>query len=810
MDGVVPALGSVFQDLRFGLRTLLRQPIFTAAATLTLALVIGAAGSVFSLLNAVLLRAWPFPHPEQLVLVAARDSQATTMPLSMGDFGDYRAARSFSVLAAAQGESVNLTGIDEPARLAGAFVSSEYFPLFGVKPLLGRLFVSSDDRPAAARVCLLSESLWRGRFGADPRLIGRTLVLNGELFTVAGIVPSRFLQPIAITGVWLPIHHLSDYSPGRSFPLALGMGRLASGVSLAQARAEMDAIAHRLAAAYPDTDGNKTVEVLPMRDRLVAGLRPTLLLLGGAVVCVLLIACANIAGLLLAKASARHREMAIRAALGAGAARLFRQLLTESLLLAVFGGTLGAVLSYSCAHLLPAALGELPGPSSVIASPWMIPFLAGVSIAAGLLFGLAPALLARRAAGSLRLHGASSGSARLRGILVTGQVALALVLLSAAGLTVKSLARLMEVDPGFRGDRVLTMEYRLPANKYSTGAQQSTFHDEVVRRVSALPGVEAAGIVRALPFSGNSETVSIGLPDRPAPPPGMPFLIGYNAVTPTYFETAGMKLLGGRGFEPGDGPASARVIVVSRSFATRFWPGGDAIGRQALIPSSDVAGAGSKLISAMVVGVVGDVKQESLNEPASPQMYVPYAQDPFRFATLAVRVHGDPLALAKSVQRAIWSIDRDQPMWKIRTLQSLVDASARGGDRGLFTASLVCFSAFALLLAAIGLYGVLAYTAAQRSPEFGIRMALGARPQDILALVLRSGLVLAGAGLAIGLAVSLPLNRLLASQLYEVRTGDPGVYAGICALLLLVSLAATAAPARRAMRIDPSAALRHD
>lgn len=810
MNGALTATGTVLQDLRFGLRTLRRQPMFTASVALTLAMSIGAAGSVFSLLDAVLFRAWPFPHPEQLVLVASRDNQGDSMPLSMGDLTGYRAARSLSVIAAAQGESVTLTGIDEPGRLAGAFVSSEYFALFDVKPLLGRLFSPSDDRPGAARVCVVSEGLWRGRFGGDPGLTGRALVLNGELYTVAGIVPSRFLQPIATTDVWLPIERYSAYSPGRSRPVALGIARLANGVSLARARAEMDAIARRLALAYPKTDGNKTVTVRPMRDTLTAGLRPTLLLFGGAVACVLLIACANIAGLLLAKANARRREMAIRAALGAGAARLFRQMLTESLLLAAVGGTLGAILAYGGAHILPAAVGELSGPSSAIASPWTVPFLAGLSIAAGLLFGLAPALLARRAASSLRVHGASGGPSRLRAVLAGGQVALAFVLLAATGITVKSLARLMDVDPGFRGGNVLTMEYRLPANKYRSGVQQNAFHDEVVRRVSALHGVEAAGIVRALPFSGNSEMVSIAFPDRPAPPPGMPFLVRYNAVTPSYFNTVGIRLLGGRGFDSADGPSGARVIVVGRSFAVRFWPGRDPIGRQALIPSGDVSGREAKRIPATVVGVVGDVKQESLNEPASPEFYVPYAQDPFQFATLAVRVHGDPLAIAKSVQRAIWSIDRDQPMWKIRTLQSLVDASARGGRRGLFAVSLECFSGFALLLAAIGLYGVLAYTAAQRAPEFGIRMALGAPPRDLLALVTRHGLGLAGAGLAIGIAVSLPLNRLLASQLYEVRTNDPEVYAGICGILVFIAFAAVAAPARRAMRIDPSAVLRHE
>jgi putative ABC transport system permease protein len=772
--------------------------------------VIGATGAIFSLLDAILLRAWPFPHPEQLVLVVAKDHEGNQMPLSMEDLADYRASPALSTIAAAMSQSVNLTGVEEPTRLVGSFVSSEYFPLFGVKPLLGRVFQPRDGRPGAPRVCLLGESVWKGRFGADPEIVGRTLTLNGELFTVVGIIRSTFEPPIT-SEVWLPIQYYPNYARDRSHPVALGIGRLAPGVSLDQGRAALNTIARQLQRAYPDTDKNKGVEITSLRETLVANVRPTLLLLGGAVACILLIACANLAGLLIAKASSRWHEIAVRASLGASGGRIARQLLTESLLLAVMGGTAGCGLAYVGAHLLPASVyySDLSG-YAIVPNWTLLLFVFGLSLVTGLVFGLAPALLARRTGDALRVRGPVGGHARLRNVLVAGQIAVAMVLLAGAGLTVKSLFQLMQVKPGFRTEHILTLEYRLPKNKYPTGAQETNFHDRVVERVSALPGIEAAGIVRALPFSGNGETVVIGLPDRPEPPMGMPYMADYNAATPTYFNTAGIPLVAGREFQPNDSATSPRVVIVNRTFAERFWPGRSAIGRQVMIPEQDIAANGHHLGPARVVGVVGDVKHESLDEITRPQLYVPYAQDPFIFATLVVRTHGDPMQMAKSVERAVWSIDKDQPRWKIRTLKSLVDRSTRGGHRGILVIALTIFSGFAMLLAAIGIYGVLAYTVGQRTSEFGIRMALGATPRDVLALVLRKGLALTGTGLVIGIVISLALSRFLKGQLYEVSTTDPAIYLVICMLLLIIAGAAITAPARRAMHIDPAASLRHD
>lgn len=796
----------LLQDLRYGLRMLRRQPLFTTTAVLTLALAIGATGAIFTLLDAVSLRPWPFPHSEQLVLLLGKDNQGNEMPLSMPDLADYGAAHSLTILAAAQGESVSLTRTGEPARLDGAFVSSRFFGLFGVRPLLGRFFDPRDDRPGAARVAVLAERIWRSRFGSDPHLIGRALILNGAPSTVIGIVPSSFEQPIAEPEIWQPIASYTAFANDRARPVAIGFGRLAPGVSLAGARTELDWISRRLAHAYPIADANKAIVLVRMHDQLTSGAAHALWLLCGAVGCILLIAAANIAGLLAARASGRRQEIAIRASLGGGVWRIVRQMLTESLLLSALGGLAGAALAWAGTRIPPAAFGDTSGPATIPAAMLAL-IVAAVSLATGLLFGAIPAVLARRAVDPLRAHGPATGHGRVHSVLIAAQVAFAVILLSGAGLTARSLYELMHVDPGFRTQGLLTLEYRLPMNKYPAAAQQMAFHDQVVERVSALPGVEAAGIVRALPLSGNTETLEIGLPDRPAAPTGTPYMSHYNAVTPTYFHTVGMPVLEGRGILASDGPRDRRVVVVSQSFARKYFSRRAAIGRQVLIPASDGATA---LIPATIVGIVGDVKQESIEEGTSPHLYVPYAQDPFLFATLVVRTTGDPLRLTRAVERAVWSIDPDQPMWKIRTLESLVDRSVRGGSRGMLAVSLAAFAGFALLLAAIGLYGVLAYTVGQRSAEFGVRMAIGASPVRIMALVLKHGLALAGAGLACGLAAALALNRFLSSVLYQVRATDPGVYAAIAALLLLVAAAALAAPARRAMRIDPARTLRHE
>jgi putative ABC transport system permease protein len=535
-------------------------------------------------------------------------------------------------------------------------------------------------------------------------------------------------------------------------------------------------------------------------------LKPTLRALAAAVACLLLIACANVANLLLSKAAGRRQEMAIRAAVGAGRMRIVRQLLTESVVLAGAGALLGVAVADVLARYIARHAEGWPEGVQVELNWPVLASLAGIALAAAVLFGLAPALMARRsAAEGLRLR-RDSGHTRLRSALAAGQVTLAFLLLAGGGLTLQSLRNLLHVDTGFDGSHVLTLEYRLPRNKYPQPLQQTRFHNEVVARVGALAGVEAAGIVRGLPFSGNGGTVTLGFPDRPAAPPDAPFMALYNAATPGYFETVRIPLREGRTFRDADNAGAQRVVVVSESFVRRFWPGIDAVGRQVLIPNRDLPPGKADMLPATVVGIVGNTRHDSLDEHEAPQLYVPYAQDPFIFATLVVRTRGNPLHHARDVQRAVWSIDREQPMWKIRTLQSLVDNSL-DGQRVLLTL-LGGFSAVALFLASLGLYAVMSYQVARRTAEFGVRMAMGAAPRDILQMVLREGLWLAATGLAAGLLMAPLFLRLLKAELFQVRTSDPLVYGLLGVLLLAASALAVALPAARATRLDAVQALR--
>jgi predicted permease len=801
-------LESLVQDVRYGVRMLRKRPAFTFAAVLTLGLVIGANGAIFSVLEAVLLRPLPFPKPAQLVLLFGKDQSAARNSISPVDLEDWSRARSFQRVSALQVQSVNLTGIEEPARLIGGFVSSTYFPMLGVRPFHGRFFTKAEDPPGSVRVCVASFSLWQGRFGGDPHLVGRSLLLNGEPYTVVGILPESFKPPFLVSDVWLPIWTYPNYVRDRKQNNVLGIARLADGVTLKRARAELATITRQLAMQYPDTNRNRSAVILPLHETVVEDLRPILLLLAGAVACVLLIGCANVAALQLAQAFGRRQELAVRASLGAGQGRLMGQLLTESCLLALAGGLCGLGIAEGGIRLITAYSNDLADIAVTINGP-VVAFLLAVSLVTGILFGLAPGFVARRKAmNSLRARGSAEAHGKIRGMLVAAQVALALVLLSAAGLLVKSLQNLVSVDPGFKSDHLLTLEYRVPRSKYPKSEAQTRFHEQVVAKVTTLRGVESAADIRALPFSGNGASRIISFTDRPPAPADAPWIVGYNAVSPEYFSTVRMPLLEGRFFRQNDQPDSARVVIVSRSFEAKFWPRQSAVGRQVLVPKADSDSTSADLIPATVVGVVPDTKHDSLTQPPTPQLYAPYAQDPFIFATLVVRTKGDPMALARDVQRAVWSVDKDQPVWKIRTMESLIARSIQ--SQRYVIVLLGCFSALALVLAAVGLYGVLAYSVTQRTPEFGIRLAVGAEPGQILSSVVTSGVRLTLIGLTAGLAAAFVLSRFLKSQLYEVSSNDPIVYAAMCGLLLCVGLLAAALPARRASRVDPIIALRYE
>jgi predicted permease len=800
------AIETSFQDVRYACRGLLRQPGFAATAILTLALAIGANGAIFSAIQAALLRPLPFPRPNEIVFVWGTDTIHKRWSLSPADLDDFRRARSFQSIAAVQAQSVNLTGIDEPARVVGAFVSPEYFTIFGVQAALGRTFHPNEDDRGAGLTAVLGYALWQGRFGGDPSILGRKLIFNGEPFTVIGILPRDFSPPILKADVWLPSHMYPGYTRDRGQTCVLAVARLTSGETLSRAQQETNTVTAQLARAYPGTNRDRRATLMALQDLAVEDLKPTLRALAAAVACLLLIACANIGNLLLSRAAGRRREISVRAALGAGRTRILRQLLTESLVLAAAGSALGLGVALVLGRTVARAIGDWPEGVAIELDWGVIAFLAGVTIFAALLFAMAPALMARRSVGEgLRMR-QESGNTHVRTLLAVAQVALAFVLLAGAGLMTESLRRLVRVDTGFDASHVLTMEYRLPAAKYSTGERQAAFHYALVARVRALPGVEAAGLVRGLPFSGNGGNAEIGLPDRPAPALSTPFVAQYNSVTGGYFETVRIPLLAGRTFTTADSADAPRVVMVSESLVRRFWPNANALGRQVLIPNRDLSPDKPRLVPASVVGVVGAIRHDRLEEPDPPQIYTPYAQDPIIFASLALRTRGNPLDRVRDVQGAFWSLDRDQPMWKIRTLQSMVDSQL--GSRRVLLMLLAGFSALSLFLASIGLYGVMSYQVARRSTEFGVRVAMGAGPRDLLGMVLREGIAMAAVGLIGGLAAAPLFGQLLKTQLFGIRAADPLVYAALSAILLAVCALAVTLPAIRATRLDPARALR--
>jgi putative ABC transport system permease protein len=760
-----------------------------------LGLVIGVNGAIFSVVEAVLLRPLPFPQPDRLVEIYGTTKDSNRAGISIADLEELAAARSLASIAAEQVQSVNFTGVEEPGRLIGGFVASSYFEILGVTPALGRGISSEDEKPGGPSVCVLNHAVWRDQFGSDASVLGRSLILNNEAHTVVGILPESFQPRYINAEVWIPVRHYPGYSRDRAQTPVFALARLAPGATIDQARAELGGIMLRLAKENPGTNRDRGVAVHALSEIAVGARRKPVLVLSAAACCVLLLGCANIAGLLLSKAAGRKQEIAIRHSLGAKTGRLIRQLLTESLLLAAAGGVAGLILANFGIEMLRVYSPDLFGSTELGLNTQVLAFLAAVAILTGLLFGLAPALSAGQQTTTLLRQRGGARSRRFQNALVAGQVALALVLLTGAGLLAASLRNVAAIHPGFQAQRVLTMEYRLARDKYAA-ASQASIHQQIAARVAAVPGVESAALVGALPFSGNANRIMAALPDRPEP-----VAVGYNPVSPGYFHAAGVPLLEGRDFSLADGANSEAVAVVNRTFADRFWPGRDVLGHQVRVSTGAAA-----FTPATIVGIVGDVKQYALDDTSEPQLYRPYAQDPYAFATLVVRTKSDPLTLANSVKQAIWSVERQQSVWKVRTLEYLVDRSY--SYLRYITWTTICFAALALLLAAIGLYGLLSYAVTQRTSELGIRMAVGASPADVLRLVVRDGLVLTAIGIVAGVACALVLTVFLRSQMYEVTTTEPRVYAGVTLVLLIVALLAVWFPARRAMRVDPMEALR--
>ena len=807
------AVTLLLEDVRHAVRAGRQQRALSAVILLTLALAIGANSAIFTVVNAVLLRPLPYQGPDRIVMVHMVDKDGRDHFMSNPDFEDLRASvKAISGLSLMGTQTANLTGVPEPDRLRAGFVSASFFDMLGVQPIIGRAFARGEDQRGAAKTAILDYDVWRTRFGSDPGIIGRSLILNNEPHEVIGILPLQFEFPLAENDVWLPYSSFPIQDSNRASRNWFAFGRLVDDVPVEQADAELKQAAASLAQAYPDTNAGWSARFESVHALSVMAVGRNLRLLMGAVGFVLLIACANIANLLLARASARQREIAVRSALGASRGRIVRQLLVESVLLAMIGGGLGLLLS---AVLIDGMLTLLPNlPRSALVRPdlTVVAFTAAISLTTGVLFGLVPALRLSRPDLRASLNegaraGDGRGTSRIRSALVVAELALSLVLVAGAGLFIQSLTRLAGVDLGYDPANVLTLEYRLPRNKYPQPEQQVAFHQQVVDRLRALPGVQSAAFAQSIPQSGNGSYVGFWRDGETRPAREAMPRAQYNVVSSDYFRTLGIPIIAGRacgGAEAsarsagGDGADAAMSVIVNRLLAERMWPGEAAVGRRLRAP--DVPGA------VLVIGVVGDTRPRLLSHPFEPQIYGCLAQQPGIFASMAIKTAGDPLLLTRSVQQAIWSVDPDQPMWKVRTAASMVSASVR---RERFVMLLMTFAAgLALLLAGLGTYSVLAYTVQRRAREVGVRMALGATRSNIVRLVIGQTAVLALAGIGLGVAGALALSRVVANQLYEVSPRDPMTFVATALTLGAVAMAAAWFPTRRATTVDPVAALR--
>jgi putative ABC transport system permease protein len=794
------------QDVRYAARMLLKKPMFTVVAVITLALGIGANTAIFSVVNAVLLRSLPYRNAKQLIVLSSTTSSGERDGLSGPEAQDYQTRmNSLEDLAAFQSQSVNVTGGERPDRVRGAFVSANFFKVFSLTPIIGRTFADGEDRQGGEKLAVVNEKMWQERLNSDRNLAGKKLILNGEPYSVIGVVSSSFKEPFdPEVEVWMPVPNYPGNPGTRAWRQLFAIGHLKEGVSLAQAQAEAGTIASQLEQAYPADNAGRIAKVDYLSELLVKGVRPMLWLLFAAVGVILLIACANLANLLLARALARQREIAVRAALGASRWRLIRQLLTETTLISLVGGAGGLLLAYWGLYGLLKLPQNFVSTEDATLDTRVLLFALAVSVVTGWLFGLVPALqLARTDLQSFLKEGARGGGEsarwnRIRGGFVVAQVALSLILLVSAGLLIRSFDKLLRVDVGFRPERLLSLEYRLPRTKYKDVAAQWNFHRQVVEQIQQVPGVQSVSLVRGLPFSGNGATTAITLPDREPPPKGMEPEVMVNTATPNYFETLGIPFIEGRLFGDQDQANTPAVLIINQTMARRFWPNQDPLGKQINVGGS----AGT------VVGVVGDAKHYWLEEESKPQMYAPYSQQPGLFATVVIRTSVEPLSLSESVRQALWKVDADQPMWKIRTVEFLVNRST--ADRKFLMALMGIFATLALVLTIIGLYGVISYLVNQRTQEIGIRMALGAQTHDILRMVLKQGMLLVLTGVALGLAAAWLSTSLMSRLLYQVSPTDPLTFAAIAALLITVALLACYLPARRAAKVDPLVALRYE
>jgi putative ABC transport system permease protein len=810
-------MANLWQDLRYAVRLLLKRPSFTAIAVLTLALGIGANTAIFSVVNSVLLRPLAFRDPSRLIIVAEK-SPYPTITTSYQNYSDWRdQSHSFESLEGTRGTALTLTGAGEPERLNARMATAPLFSLLGVEARLGRTFLPEEDRAGGPPVVLLSYGLWQRRFAGSPDVIGKSLTLDAQPYTVVGVLPAGFelLQP---ADLFLPFTPWAKTLPDdRNWhPGIIVVGRLRPGVTREQARTEMVAITKRLEEQYPDFNTGTSADVAGLQEQMVKNVRPALLMLLGAVSFVLLIACVNVANLLLSRAASRGREVAIRTAMGAGRGRVLRQLLTESVLLSFAGGALGLLMAWAAlGPLLKLSAGSVPQVFTVGLDRWVLGFALGVSVLTGLFFGIVPAL--RTAKLDLResLNEGSRGSTagpghhRIRGVLVVMEIALAMLLLVGSGLLLRSFSRLQEVPPGFQADHLLVADVPLSENAYAKPEQRFQFFDRLVERARTLPGVRAAGAASFLPVSGGGGLLHFNIAGRPPKTPHDYTAAGYRTVTPIYLETLGVPLLQGRLISAGDTDKAPAVVVINATMAHTYFPGENPLGKRMQIgatpePEKDVP-------TMEIVGVVGDVRQ-TLDLDPEAEMYLPYRQAdqvlPVFQLSVVLRTAGDPLQETAALRNALSQIDPNQPLVKVRTMEENMAGTA--AQPRFRTWLIGIFAALALALAGIGVYGVMSYTVTQRTGEIGIRVTLGAQPGDVFGIVVGEGLRLALLGVSCGLVAALALTRVLQSFLYGVSAYDPLTFVAVAFLLTLVGLAASFFPARRATRVDPIVALRYE